>query len=283
MASLISIQMNSGNDVAENINTASNIVAQACSVSKGDKIVVLPECFSLFGVSGSKALGSAEIIDQGWVQKQLSDIASLNACYLVCGTMPIVSHKQDQKYFAASIVFDPSGVRVSHYNKMHLFDVDVADATSAYRESKYTHSGKHVSLFTTPMGEVGQTVCYDLRFPALFNAFAEHTANKQSPNIIVVPSAFTKLTGKAHWHALLKARSIENQCFVVASNQTGIHSDGRETFGNSCIYSPWGECLSLIEEGEGYAMADFDLKSLQRIRMNMPVHAHKKERYQIES
>lgn len=283
MSTLISIQLNGKDNIDSNLAAITQLVEKACEKADLPRLVVLPECCSIFGVKGQAMLETAEVLGEGKVQKQLQSIAIENQCFLVAGTIPILSLDEPNKFTAASLVYAPDGELISRYNKMHLFDADVADATSSYRESVSTVAGDKVCVFDSPFGAIGQTVCYDLRFAGLFLAMTQHSKFNQAPHVIVVPSAFTKTTGKAHWHALLQARSIENQCFVVASNQTGKHSDGRETFGNSCIYSPWGECLSLLEEGEGYITATYDEAQINQIRMQMPIHAHKKERYQVES
>lgn len=290
MANLISIQINGQACVKKNLNKVATILQSACKKTNDREhdqhtLVVLPECFSIFGVSGTEMLQHAEQEGVGYIQQQLSELASTYCCYIVAGTTPIVSkdvEKESGKYFAASLVFSPSGKCIARYNKIHMFDVEVADKTKSYRESRYTHAGKHLSLFKTPFAEVAQSVCYDLRFPEMFSAYSRYTASGQAPDIIVVPSAFTYATGRAHWHALLRARSIENQCYIVASNQVGTHSDNRQTYGNSCIYSPWGECLSLVEQEEGFAIASFNKAEIDSVRAKMPIRSHKKERYTIE-
>lgn len=288
MANLISIQINGLAHVEENLSKVEGIIEQACEKADKDtssqhKLVVLPECFSIFGVAGSDMLKQAELAGEGTIQRRLSEIAAKYRCYLVAGTTPIVDITGSaDKYFAASMVYSPSGKCIARYNKIHMFDVEVEDATKSYKESRYTQAGKHLSLFKTPFAEVAQSVCYDLRFPDMFSAYSIHTESGNAPDIIVVPSAFTYQTGRAHWHALLKARSIENQCYLVASNQVGSHADKRTTYGNSCIYSPWGECLSLIENDEGFAMATYNKADIDAIRAKMPIRSHKKERYTIE-
>ncbi len=292
MASLISIQINGKSNVGANLDKVEQIIAQACAQADEQKLIVLPECFSMFGVPGIKMLEIAEVFGQGIIQERLAILAKKYACYIVAGTTPIIdSAQQASRYYASSLVFDPKGECVSRYNKIHMFDVEVADATKSYRESAFTIAGKSLALFDTPFADVAQSVCYDLRFPDMYSAYARYTNSKTAPSIIVVPSAFTYLTGKAHWHALLKARSIENQCYIVAANQVGIHQDKRETFGQSCIYSPWGECIDVVESDpsnpsnsqEGFAIATFDKAKLDAIRAKMPIASHKKERYVLES
>lgn len=286
MASLISVQINGQATVSANLDKVESILDSAIKHADADRLVVLPECFSIFGVPGNEMLNAAETLGDGPVQRFLSRIAKDYACYIVGGTTPIIDHSSlANKYFAASLVYDPSGKCISRYNKIHMFDVEVADATKSYRESTFTQAGDKLALFNTPFAQVAQSVCYDLRFPELFSAYAKYTPSACAPQIMVVPSAFTYATGKAHWHALLQARSIENQCFVVASNQVGQHADNRQTYGNSCIYSPWGECLDLVEptcnDDEGFAIASFDQTVLDTIRAKMPLVSHKKERYTL--
>lgn len=285
MANLISIQINGEASVDKNLAKVESIIRQACekasSSSFEHKLVLLPECFSLFGVNGTTMLQNAEVQGSGYIQNQLRELAKTFQCYLIAGTTPIIESRDADKYYAASLVFSPSGNCISRYNKIHLFDVEVQDDTKSYKESNSTLAGEHLSLFKTPFAEVAQSVCYDLRFPDMFTAYSRYTLSKKAPDIIVVPSAFTHITGSAHWHALLKARSIENQCYIVAANQVGIHADKRHTYGNSCIYSPWGECLSVIEDGEGYAMAPYKKSEIEKIRSQMPVGMHKKESYRV--
>lgn len=290
MPNLISIQINGQASVNDNLVKIEAIMKQACDKARKDSddphnLVVLPECFSIFGVAGSEMIQHAESEGEGFIQQKLRELAIRFRCYLVAGTTPIVNSNAPNevgKYYAASLVFSPSGKCIARYNKIHMFDVEVEDATKSYKESRYTLAGEHLSLFKTPFAEVAQSVCYDLRFPEMFSAYSQYTQTGQAPDIIVVPSAFTYKTGSAHWHALLKARSIENQCYVVASNQVGTHSDNRKTYGNSCIYSPWGKCLSMIENDEGFAMATYNKTVIDAIRAKMPLRSHKKERYTIE-
>jgi predicted amidohydrolase len=286
MASLISIQINGQAVVADNLAKVESLIQKAVRNADPDRLVVLPECFSIFGVPGHAMLNAAETFGDGNIQRFLSRIARDYKCYLVAGTTPIVDESSEVgKYFAASLVYAPSGECVSRYNKIHMFDVDVADATKSYRESAFTQAGDKLALFDTSFGQVAQSVCYDLRFADMFSAYARYTNKRIAPQIVVVPSAFTYATGKAHWHALLQARSIENQCFVVASNQVGKHADNRQTYGNSCIYSPWGECLDIVNNtdnsDEGFAIASFDQTVLDAIRAKMPLTSHKKERYTL--
>ncbi|MBT1451675.1 carbon-nitrogen hydrolase family protein [Glaciecola sp. XM2] len=274
MADLIALQMNTSADLASNMRHIESQLKRFRQRTDAPALAVLPECAPLFGCNGALQLASAEPYGDGPIQRTFSELAQRFNLYLVAGTMPLVS-PESHRYYAASLVYAPDGKCVSRYHKIHLFDVEVNDKTKAYQESKYTYPGSYISRFASPWGDVGQSVCYDLRFPSMFTAM-------MPMNILVVPSAFTKVTGKAHWHALLRSRSIELQCYVIAANQVGVHADGRETFGHSCIYSPWGELLSVVEKEEGFASATFDLERLTKIRQNMPVFTHTQERYEFE-
>jgi predicted amidohydrolase len=289
MASLISIQLNGQGNLKANLAKVEQLIAYACQQADSEKLIVLPECFSLFGVAKKQMLSAAEALGDGLVQSFLSDIAKQYDAYIVGGTTPIYADPSEHdktRYYAASLVYNPQGKLIARYNKIHLFDVEVNDNTQSYKESASTIAGQHLSLFNTSFAQdIAQSVCYDLRFSDMFSAYAKHTEAAQAPTIIVVPSAFTKTTGAAHWHALLKARSIENQCYVVAANQVGTHADGRQTYGNSCVYSPWGQ-LSAVQftdevSHEGYAITTFDKANLFSIRAKMPVLSHKKERYTL--
>lgn len=292
MLNLISIQISSQDSIDHNLQQIKEQVDSACRKlaieDKNEKIptlVVLPECASIFGVGSKRMRSSAESFGKGLIQNTYSELAAKHECYLVAGTTPILfpSNKEAIRYSACSLVFAPDGKCLTHYNKIHLFDVEVDDNTKSYKESNSTIPGNYLSLFKIDNLDIAQTVCYDLRFPDMFSAYSSYTHSKQAPHIFVIPSAFTKVTGDAHWHSLLRARSIETQSFVVASNQVGKHADKRETFGNTCIYSPWGECLDCIENDIGFASAKFDIERLTSIRAKMPISSHKKARYELES
>lgn len=278
MVNLHALQMTSSDNVTENLSCVEGLLAKLFTSSfantgaHDENIVVLPECFSMFGCGGRAMLARAEALGDGEVQLALSSLAKQYQLYLVGGSMPITSN-EPRKYFACSIIYGPNGELVSRYNKMHLFDVNVDDNTQNYNESAYTTAGHCCSVASLPFARVGQSICYDLRFPELYRKM-------NFPDIVVVPSAFTQVTGEAHWHALLKARAIENQCYVVAANQSGKHQDGRETFGHSCIYSPWGELLSIIKSGQGMASSVFNKDALTKIRKAMPVRSHIRGNYE---
>lgn len=274
MIDFIALQINGNASIEANIEKLDRLLGHARQKTESPALVVIPECAFQFGCNGSKMLEHAEASGQGDMQMALASMAKRYNIFLVGGTMAMQSEDAN-RYYAASLVYSPSGECISRYNKMHLFDVEVEDNTQSYFESKYTRQGDFIATFDSPWGKVGQSVCYDLRFAKMLDAMMPF-------NVLVVPSAFTKATGQAHWHALLKARSIEFQSYIVAANQVGTHQDGRQTFGHSCVYSPWGELLSVIEDDEGWASAAFDQSRQISIRRRMPLQTHKRERYQFE-
>ncbi|MFQ3248468.1 MAG: putative amidohydrolase [Glaciecola sp.] len=274
MTDFVAIQMTSSPSVANNFDVLEQQIKQ---LPKKQQLLVLPECFACFGARDKAQFDIAETLDNGPIQTKLVALAKRYNKWIVAGSIPIkpdVETKDSampEKFYAASLVYNNLGERVSRYDKIHLFDVSVDDSTGSYKESNTTISGEHVVTFDSPWGKVGQIICYDLRFPELIQEMPQL-------DVLVVPSAFTRRTGEAHWHALLQARSIENQCYVVASDQTGVHENGRETYGNSCIYSPWGELLANLPANEGWVAAKYDYALLAKIRNEMPIQQHKKNR-----
>lgn len=258
---LTALQMSSRPDPRDNLAIVAKLLEQLPAARP--QLVVLPEAFSCFGAGDRAQLAMAETYKDGEVQKQLAALAKKHEVYLVGGTLPIDA---GERFSAASILFGPDGAILNRYDKIHLFDVDVADNTKEYRESKWTQPGSKVVTTETDFGVVGMAVCYDLRFPELFSALRQ--AGSQ---IIVLPSAFTQVTGKAHWHALVRARAIEQQVFIVAPGQVGEHANGRETFGHSIIVSPWGEILAEQELDEGVVSVSVDVADIEPIRKQMPV------------
>ena len=258
---LTALQMSSRPDPQDNLAIVAKLLEQLPAARP--QLVVLPEAFSCFGAGDRAQLAMAEPYKDGEVQKRLAALAKKHEVYLVGGTLPVDA---GERFSAASILFGPDGAILNRYDKIHLFDVDVADNTKEYRESKWTQPGSKVVTTETDFGVVGMAVCYDLRFPELFRALRQ--AGSQ---IIVLPSAFTQVTGKAHWHALVRARAIEQQVFIVAPGQVGEHANGRETFGHSIIVSPWGEILAEQELDEGVVSVSVDVADIEPIRKQMPV------------
>ncbi len=258
---LTALQMSSRPDPQDNLTTVAKLLERLPAARP--QLVVLPEAFCCFGAGDRAQLDMAETYQDGEIQRQLASLAKTHGIYLVAGTIPIAA---GERFSAASLLFGPDGSIVNRYDKIHLFDVDVADNTKKYRESKWTKPGTEVVTAATDLGVVGMSVCYDLRFPELFRALRQ-----AGSDIIVLPSGFTQVTGKAHWHALVRARAIEQQVFIVAPNQVGQHDNGRETYGHSIIVSPWGEILVEQEQGEGIISASVDLADVESIRKQMPV------------
>jgi nitrilase len=239
-------------------------------------LVVLPECFVCFGASDNALLAIAETPGNGPIQEKLSELALKYSLWLVAGSIPLKTDDPD-KFTASCLLIDDSGEVRHEYQKIHMFDVQVADNTGSYKESRSTQAGKNIVVADTPFGKLGLAVCYDIRFPGLFAQMSELS----QLDVIALPAAFTYKTGEAHWQSLLAARAIENQCYVIAANQTGIHANKRHTFGHSCIISPWGETLTQITQQPGIVQSQLDKTLLTDIRRKMPIHQHNKFRSRL--
>jgi len=264
MTKLAAIQMVSTPDIAHNLATIKQQLTRLRADCPTDSmLVVVPECCLVFGASDEVVNAKAEEVGDGPMQSGLISLAKAFNVYLVGGTIALKA--PDGRNYAASLLIDPSGVVLAQYNKIHLFDVDVNDGIGQYRESDATFQGQNICVIDTPIGRVGMAVCYDLRFSALFGAMRE-----QGADIVVLPSAFTQETGKAHWEILLRARAIENQCYVIGANQGGTHENGRQTWGQSMIVDSWGEIQAQIAQGEGHVVSDYHAQRTQEIRAKMP-------------
>jgi len=264
------IQMVSQADVLANLAQARKLLEQAAA--QGARLAVLPENFAAMGRSDQAALGRAEAQGEGvilpWLQQTTRDLG----LWLVAGTLPLPPDDQPQaKPHACSLLIDAQGQRVARYDKLHLFDVDVSDSHGRYRESDDYAFGSRVVVADTPVGRLGLSVCYDLRFPELFSALRAAGAE-----LISVPAAFTAVTGAAHWQVLTRARAIETQCYVLAAGQGGTHPGGRETFGHSAIVDAWGRVLGELPQGAGVVLAERDGGEQGAIRQRMPVVRHKR-------
>lgn len=268
MTKMAAIQMTSYATLGQNLITAEAIIKKA--VAEGAQLIVLPESFAFIGEQGKDVQCVAEPFGSGRIQEWAAKVADENNIWLVAGTIPIES-EQTERVRAACILYDNNGQEVARYDKIHLFDIEMVDSGERFTESKFFEPGSEVVVAETPFGKIGFSVCYDLRFPELFRQLREKGAD-----IFVVPSAFMRATGKVHWRPLLTARAIENQCYVIAPNQCGIHEDKRETYGDSVIIGPWGLELDAYEFGNGYAIADIDLIRLQVLREDFPVWDHRK-------
>ncbi|GMW07052.1 MAG: hydrolase [Nevskiales bacterium] len=265
---LATIQMTSVAETAANLHEARRFIELAAR--QGAKLAVLPENFAFMAADEGARSAMAEVDGSGPIQDSLAAAARECGVWIVGGTIPLASAERERP-FAACCVWDDQGRRVGRYDKIHLFDVRVPGSSEAYRESRRTMAGSTPLVIATPFGNLGIAVCYDLRFPELFRAMLD-----RSVNIIAVPAAFTQRTGQAHWHTLLKARAIENLCYVVAAAQTGEHPGGRLTYGHSMIIGPWGEVLAEAAEGPGVVSATMDEDYLQRLRVQFPALNHRR-------
>lgn len=268
------IQMNSGDSKLKNLNTVERLVEDAVRHHQA-RLVLLPENFSLFDGTAALELGRQQATKAGDVRRFISSLAARLNVWIVAGSIPcsVRSDGSDvvDRVRSACWVFDHTGEEVSRYDKIHLFDVDVGDSYGSYRESSQFEAGTSAEVVDSPAGMLGLSICYDLRFPELYALLSNKGAQ-----VITVPAAFTHKTGEGHWEVLLRARAIENQCYVIAANQTGVHSKGRETWGHSMIIDPWGKVLAVAEEGEGVISADIDLGALSEFRAAMPVSSHRR-------
>jgi nitrilase len=262
------LQMCSSENVANNLITAQQLLAEA--KAQGAALAVLPENFALMGLEENDKLAIAENFGDGPIQKFLSDSAHQHNMWIVAGTIPLRT-KEANKVYAACLMFDPQGKCVARYDKIHLFDVKVPNSNYSYQESAFIAAGSDVVTLATPLANIGLSICYDLRFPELYRS-----QSAKGCELLCIPSAFTEKTGRAHWEILLRARAIENFSFIVASNQTGTHSNGRKTFGHSMIIDPWGTIIAEIKEGIGVITAEVDLNFLESVRAEFPSIKHRR-------
>ncbi len=257
------IQMTSGANIEQNFKY---IEQQTCKLTKqGALLVTTPENALLFA-DREQYHRYAECLGNGEYQAKLSALAKSTGCWLHIGSFPI---KVGQDVTTTSLIFSPTGELAGHYSKLHMFDVDVADSYKSYRESDCFAAGDAVSLIAMPFANCGLTICYDVRFPSLFQALRSKGAN-----LIVVPAAFTAVTGQAHWEVLLRARAIETQSWVIGVGQAGEHPCGRMTHGHSMVISPWGEIVLELDESPASGVCDIALEQTEQIRQDMPVMEH---------
>ncbi len=266
MAKVAAIQMVSGGAIGPNLMQAEWLIAKA--VDKGAKMVLLPESFALMSHDRKDMLLITETIGKGRIQDFMAECAQKFKIWIVAGTIPTTS-PEDHRAYATSVVYDHTGTMVDYYHKIHLFDVELPGGES-HQESLTYYPGKEIKVVDSPFGGIGLSVCYDLRFPELYRQL-----RNQGADIIMVPSAFIEATGKVHWRTLLHARAIENQCYIVAANQGGVH-ENRVTYGHSTIVGPWGLTLDLHEKGPGFVMAHIDKIRVDVLREEFPVWEHKR-------
>jgi len=268
MSSVAAIQMTSLPAVQENLHQAADLIGRAAE--QGADLVLLPECFAALGNSSLAAIAAAEFGPERPIRRFLAEQARKHGIWIIGGSLPL-PRSAGGKPLATQLVVDEQGREVARYDKLHLFDVDVSDSHSTYRESHDYAFGSDVVCLDSPVGRLGLSICYDVRFPELYQALRLAGAE-----LVVVPAAFTAVTGAAHWEVLLRARAIESQCYVLAANQTGTHAGGRQTFGHSCFIDPWGELITTLPEGPGIVCGELDREFLRDVRQRMPITAHRR-------
>ena len=262
------IQMASGPNVGANLIEAGRLISRAAQA--GAKIIVLPENFSIMGMKETDKVAIREKQGEGKIQSFLAEQAQKNNVWLVGGTVPMEAESPD-KVRAACLVYDNKGKQVARYDKAHLFDVRIVDSGEQYIESATIEAGEDVVVVDTPFAKIGLAVCYDLRFPELFRNMLA-----MGVEVIVLPSAFTAITGSAHWEILVRARAIENLSYVIAADQGGYHVNGRESHGDSMIVDPWGRIMDRLVSGSGFVLGEIDLAYLHNTRKNFPALDHRK-------
>ena len=268
MGKVAAVQMTSGHIVADNLAAAAVLLRQAKDA--GADIACLPENFSFIGLRDADKLQVAEPDGEGAVQKFLSDTARELKMWILGGTI-VIRGDSARRVANASLLIDADGRRVARYDKIHLFDVTIPGRDEQYRESTHVMPGREPVLADTPVGRLGLSVCYDMRFPELYRELVS-----QGAQWLAMPAAFTVPTGRAHWETLLRARAIENLCYVVAPAQTGMHTSGRETYGDSIIVDYWGQVLSRLAQGAGVITADIDLAKEADTRLHFPALDNRK-------
>ncbi len=260
---IAAIQTVSGPDVEANLEVAGRLVAEAAAA--GARLVALPEYFPLMTADETAKVRIREAEGAGPLQDFLRETARRNGVWLIGGTIPLVA-EADDKVRNTTLVFDDRGEAVARYDKVHLFGFRRGE--ESYDEAATIEPGGTVVSFYSPAGRTGLSVCYDLRFPELFRSMG-------AVNLVVLPAAFTYTTGRAHWEILLRARAIENQCYVMAPAQGGRHPHGRVTWGHTMIVDPWGEVLACREEGPGVVVADVDPARIDSVRESLPALRHR--------
>lgn len=253
-------------DVDANLARADALLAEAAA--QGAQLALLPEYFCMMGRKDTYKVAIREGDEDGPIQSFLADAARRHRLWLVGGTLPMWC-EDAQRVRNTSLTFNPAGLRVARYDKIHLFNF--VRGEERYDEARTIEPGATPVAFDAPCGRVGMSVCYDLRFPELYRALA----SQGNLNLILMPAAFTYVTGAAHWEILLRARAIENQCYVLAAAQGGRHENGRRTWGHSMLIDPWGEIIASVPEGEGVAIGDMDPARIAQVRRDLPALKHR--------
>lgn len=269
---IAALQMVSTPRVDENLDAADALIAEAAAA--GAEWVGLPEYFCLMGTSDTDKLALAEAPGEGPIQTRLAQAARRHGLWVMGGTLPLRIDGDAAHATNTSLVFAPDGTQAVRYDKLHLFRYH--DGERGYDESLTLRAGEHPQALDCPMPDgrnlrVGLSVCYDLRFPELYRALMEPPCD-----LLVVPAAFTYVTGSAHWELLLRARAVENQCYVMAPAQGGRHENGRRTYGHSMVVDPWGEVLACRDAGAGVVIAELDRTRLEQVRRQLPALEHRR-------
>ncbi|MPV69668.1 carbon-nitrogen hydrolase family protein [Burkholderia sp. BE17] len=257
------LQMVSTPDVTRNLAEARRLIAEA--VGEGAQLVLLPEYFCFMGHRDTDKLALAEPYQDGPIQRFLADAARRHGIWVIGGTLPLKAPEPD-RVLNTTLVFDPSGNEAARYDKIHLFNFEKGD--ESFDEARTIRAGDTVVTFDAPFGRVGLSVCYDLRFPELYRRMGDCA-------LIVVPSAFTYTTGRAHWETLLRARAVENQCYVLAAAQGGKHENGRRTWGHSMLIDPWGEIVAVRDVGASVVLGAIDPQRIADVRQSLPAWRHR--------
>ena len=265
---IAAIQMVSTASLQENLETARRLIKAAAH--DGAQIAVLPEYFCIMGLKDTDKVNIREKLGSGPIQEALATIARDSGIYLIAGTIPLEA-KDPNKVLNTTLVFNPDGQRIGRYDKMHLFGFQTS--TERYQESETIEAGEQPGIVKITINDTewsfGLSICYDLRFPELYRALGQVDCH-------IIPAAFTYTTGKDHWEILLRARAIENQCYVLASAQGGVHQNQRRTWGNSMLIDPWGDVLVTLAEGEGFISGTLSKDKLNEVRSKLPALAHRK-------
>lgn len=257
------LQMVSTPDVARNLAEAGRLIAEAAG--DGAQLVLLPEYFCFMGHRDTDKLALAEPYRDGPIQRFLAEAAHRHGVWVIGGTLPLKAPEPD-RVLNTTLVFDPSGNEAARYDKIHLFNFEKGD--ESFDEARTIRAGDTVVAFDAPFGRVGLSICYDLRFPELYRRMGDCA-------LIVVPSAFTYTTGRAHWEMLLRARAVENQCYVLAAAQGGKHENGRRTWGHSMLIDPWGEIVAVRDEGASVVTGTLDPQRIADVRQSLPAWRHR--------
>lgn len=269
MVNTACIQINSGSNMEANIRRACDLIGDAAS--KGAEFILLPENVALMSENRKQLFDNSPEESKHPALSAFREAAKNRNVWLVIGSLAVKAGNAGDRLRNRSYLIDNNGNIAGHYDKIHLYDVELENGEK-YHESNNFAGGDKWSLLSTPWGKLGLTICYDVRFPHLYRTLAKNGAE-----FISIPSAFTEFTGKAHWNVLLRARAIENGCYVLAPAQTGKHPNNRETYGHAMIISPWGDVLSDAGEKEGFAFADIHPDIVRKIRKNLPSLQHDRD------